>query len=227
MHSPIIDIVNQSTLDLGVDGGIDHLISALRVYVHEAIWPAWGVRGTLRKSRSIHENHWAVVFLDDADQPDALGYHDVTAAGMPLSKIFVRTTIANGDKVSVTAAHELAEMLVDPGINLCASSVDGRLIYALEVCDPVESDEFDIDGVAMSDLVTPQWFEGFHPPASVKFDLTGAVDAPFTLSSGGYIPIFKGGRWTEIFGSTEKREKFAKEDRRGHRSTYRRNLSDE
>src|SRR5262249_31056630 len=69
---------------------------------------------------------WAVVFLDDADQPGALAYHDLTPEGLPLSKVFVRTTIQNGDLVSVSASHELVEMLVDPAINMMTTGPDSR-----------------------------------------------------------------------------------------------------
>ena len=51
-------------------------------------------------------------------------------------------------------------MLADPWINWCAQGTDGK-IYALEVCDAVESDKlgYEIDGVMVSDFITPAWFE--------------------------------------------------------------------
>jgi len=57
-------------------------------------------------------------------------------------------------------SHELLEMLADPWINWCATGNDSK-IYALEVCDAVEADDlgYDIDGVRVSDFVTPAWFE--------------------------------------------------------------------
>jgi hypothetical protein len=57
-----------------------------------------------------------MVFLDDADQPGALAY--LTPDGLPQSKVFVKTTLENNDLVSVSASHELVEMLVDPATNL-------------------------------------------------------------------------------------------------------------
>jgi len=47
-----------------------------------------------------------------------LGITTSRPTGLPLSKVFVKSTRAVGQKVSVTACHELAEMLVDPAINL-------------------------------------------------------------------------------------------------------------
>jgi len=66
-----------------------------------------------------------MAFLDSADVQNALGYHDLTPDGLPLSKVFVQTTVQAGQKVSVTASHELAEMLVDPAINLCSTGPEG------------------------------------------------------------------------------------------------------
>src|SRR5947208_17151033 len=102
-----------------------------------------------------------MAFLDDADVAHALGYHDLTPDGLPLSKVFVKTTLAVGQRVSVTACHELAEMLVDPAINLCSTG-PGNLLYAYETADAVEEVEFAIDGVAMSDFVYPARFDAFR-----------------------------------------------------------------
>ena len=64
---------------------------------------------------------------------------------------------------TVTLSHELLEMLADPWINWCAQGDDGK-IYALEVCDAVEADRmgYEIDGVLVSDFITPSWFEPTH-----------------------------------------------------------------
>jgi len=56
-----------------------------------------------------------MVFLDNADQPGGAAYHDLTPDGMPLAKVFVKTTVGTR-LVSVSASHELVEMLVDPAI---------------------------------------------------------------------------------------------------------------
>jgi hypothetical protein len=42
------------------------------------------------------------------------------------------------------------------------------------------------------------------------------------MTKGGNVIVKKGGKVTEHFGSKAKQKRFAKEDRRGHRSEYRR-----
>ncbi len=53
-----------------------------------------------------------MAFLDDA--PGTLAYRDLTPAGPPVSRVFVKTTLAAGALVSVSASHELVEMPADP-----------------------------------------------------------------------------------------------------------------
>jgi len=74
----------------------------------------WGTPAKLIESTGFVKKAWAMVFLDDADEAGALAYHDLTPEGLPLAKVFVRTTLEAGESVSVSASHELVEMLVDP-----------------------------------------------------------------------------------------------------------------
>ena len=216
---PTIACFNQATVALGVD--FDALIAAMQTYVSTYVAPVWAAPAKLIKTKNFRANDWAMVFLDDADQPGALAYHDLTPDGLPLAKVFVKTTLANGDKVSVSASHELVEMLVDPAINLMSTGPDPKATYAYESADPVEALSFKVNGIPMSDFVYPSYFEAFHKPGSVRFDQMRAVKRPFEILKGGYQIIFKNGKWTQQFGSAAKQRAFAKEDRRGHRSEQR------
>ena len=204
---------------LGVD--LDDLIAAMQVYVDQHVAPVWGTPAKLVKSTGFQKGKWAMVFLDNADQPGALAYHDLTPDGLPLSKVFVKTTIQNGDLVSVSASHELVEMLVDPAINMMTTGPDPKIIYAYESADPVEALSFNVNGIPMSDFVYPSYFEVFHKPNSAKFDHLGKVTRPFQILAGGYQITFKNGKWSQVLGSASKKKKFAQEDRRGHRSEIR------
>jgi hypothetical protein len=130
----------------------------------------------------------------------------------------VKTTLENHDLVSVSASHELVEMLVDPAINLMTTGPDSKTIYAYESADPVEALSFPVRGIQMTDFVYPSYFESFRKPGSVKFDAMGKVDKPFQILKDGYQIVFKGGKWSQVYGSKAKAKAFAKEDRRGHRS---------
>lgn len=217
--TPTIACFNQAETPLGVDLG--DLVSALQTYVDQHVDPVWGTPARLVLSKGFLKDGWAIVFLDDADQPGALAYHDLTPEGLPLSKVFVKTTLDNGDRVSVSASHELVEMLVDPAINLMTTGPDAKAVYAYESADPVEEMNFQVDGIPMSDFVYPSYFEVFHKPGSVPFDHMKKVGKPFEILAGGYQIVFKSGKWKQVFGSAAKAKRFSREDRRGHRSEER------
>ncbi len=216
---PTIACFNQATSALGVS--FDQLIPALQKFVDDYFAPVWGTPARLAKATGFVQGNWAIAFLEDADVANALGYHDLTPDGLPLAKVFVRTTLEAGDQVSVTASHELAEMLADPAINLYSTGPNAQYLYAYETADPVEEESFSVDGISMSDFVFPSYFEVFRKANSVQFDQMNKVTKPFQILKGGYQIVWRNGKVSQIFGSAAKRKRFAKEDRRGHRSTYR------
>ena len=87
---PTIACFNRATVALGVN--FDALIAAMQAYVNQHVAPIWGTPAKLIKTTDFVKDAWAMVFLDNADQPGALAYHDLTPGGLPLSKVFVKTT---------------------------------------------------------------------------------------------------------------------------------------
>jgi hypothetical protein len=213
-----IACINIAKTPLGVD--FDKLTAALQKCYDTTFVPVWGYPVTLYNTEVAKPSDWQLIYFDDADQAGALGYHDLTKKGQPVSKIFVKTTIDAHEQVSVTACHELFEMAIDPVANLWAQADDGTE-YAYEMCDPVEEDVFDVDGVPMSNFVHPAWFEPFKHPPGTKYDHLGKLKAPYTMTKGGYMITMVKGKVAQKFGSKAKEKRFAEEDRRGHRSEYR------
>ena len=139
-------------------------------------------------------------------RPGSLGYHDLTPNSLPLGKVFAGTDKQGGYQWTVTASHEILEMLVDPDINLCASvtNADGTLrLYAYEVADACEADQYGylINGILVSDFVYPAWFESFRQPNSTQFDYQSKITAAIQLLPGGYIGIYDTSStsgWTQL-----------------------------
>src|SRR4051812_26864945 len=198
-EAPRIACFNKATVDLGVD--FDQLIDAMQEYVTSCVAPIWATPAALFKSTTFVKGAWAMVFLDTADAPGALAYHDLTPDGLPESKVFVKTTLDDNELVSVSASHELVEMLVDPATNLMTTGPDPKTMYAYESADPVEALAFDVLGMQMSDFIYPSYFETFHKPGSVKFDHLNKVKKPFQILAGGYQIVYKNGKWSQVFGS--------------------------
>jgi hypothetical protein len=194
---PIIKIavINQSTVL--TDAQVAAAVGPLQTQVSRDFAPVWGVDADLTfyaRGTAPPATAWQLGVFDNSDQAGALGYHDLTADGLPLGKVFAGTDIQYKSAWTVTASHELLEMLGDPDINLYAVCQNGMELsfYAYEVCDPCEADEsgYLVDGVLVSDFVYPAWFEGFRAAKSTRFDQQGLVSNPFELLNNGYITVF-------------------------------------
>ena len=209
-----IAIINESTVlsDDLVSGGV---LDALRTQLTRDFCGAWNVgipklifaaKGPGGQPPTLTADTWVIAILDDSDQADALGYHDETANGTPLGKVFAKSCLDDHVSWTVCLSHELLEMLADPYINLCAEGADGR-IRAMEVCDAVEDDScgYEISGILVSDFVLPAWFSLRNVPA--PFDFCKKVPAAFALAQGGYISIMAAGNWSQENADTKAARK--------------------
>lgn len=203
-----------------LDIPLPRMVRALQKFLDAHFVPVWGTPATLRVSRGFRKGSWALGFLETERGAAAEGYHDLTPDGLPFARVFMKDTLENHDQVSVTASHELAELLVDPALNMEVAK-STRVLFDYEVADPVEEATFAVDGVPMSNFVYPTWFEPFHKRGSVEFDHCGLLDKPFQIMRTGYARVFRGGRWREVSGSHAKGARFAKERRAGHRTSQR------
>lgn len=206
---PNISVVNECTKI--TDAEVQQWIAAQQIQLDRDFAPIWyGITATLHffdknANQPFPADHWALVLLDNSDQAGALGYHDLTQNGMPIAKVFAGDDIKYGLKWQVTASHETLEMLIDPNINLTVfvPTQTGGDIFAYEVADAPEDDQFayDINGISVSDFVTPDWFN-IYAPAGSKFDFCGHISQPFEILSGGYIGVFDISKpnqgWTQI-----------------------------
>lgn len=189
-----IAVINHSTVLKDAD--VRAALPALQQQISKDFAPVWGHDAVLvfgSNGGPSEAAFWQLVLLDDSDQAGALGYHDLTPQGLPLSKVFAKTDAKYGLSWTVTASHELLEMLADPFINLTSlvqSHAHSGLLYALEVCDAVESDTlaYKIADVLVSDFVYPSWFVPGEPG---PYDLAGHVVAPLQLLSAGYISVLR------------------------------------
>ena len=195
------------------------LTAALQKCYDRHFLPVWGYPVDLDVTRKPKPTDWQLVYFDDACNKGFLGKHELTHEGQPISKVFLKAL--GEEPVSLAASHELFEMVLDPMANLWADKTR-HTQYAYEVCDAVEEETFLVNGFPMSNFVYPSWFEPFEHPRGTKFDHMGSLQAPFSMTAGGYvIKKVNGKRVIKQFGSPEKRRRFAKEDRRGHRSEFR------
>jgi hypothetical protein len=220
---PTVAIVNDPTSG-EKDADVKRIVAALGKQLLNDFGPAWHTGAHLKFVDSKSKppaGAWVIALLDSSDVAGALGYHDLTPAGLPLGKVFAGTDRQYGQKVSVTLSHELLEMLSDPWISLTAQADDGRF-FAWENCDAVEADGlgYTIDGVTVSDFVLPAWFGHGSGPV----DHQGHLSHPLELAPGGYISVFdpqSGQGWQQVTaraaGSLSAANRFAARPKVGSR----------
>lgn len=158
-----------------------------------------------------------LTIVDRLGVPDAVAYHDATAAGRPRLLVGVDMVRAQGgvflDELSVAMSHEFVETRIDPYADWWAD-FDGKKMVALEACDPVQGDSYEIDGIKVASFVGPRWFRGGDGP----WDYLSKLKAPLTMSPGGYL-IFSDG--TQQFGEKFPEHKQALVDTLGRRARAR------
>jgi hypothetical protein len=206
-----ISVLNESTM--ASDASVRAMLRALETQWNRDLRRVWGIdRAKLvyvPRHRAPRRGSWWLVFLDDSDQARHRAYHDLTDEGLPISKVFVRTILADRASLSVGASHELCEMAVDPWLNNAYQDANGAF-WAGEICDPVQDDAYGyrINRTLVSDFVTPDWFSQARPTGHVDF--AKRVANPFVVLPGGYAQRYEGRRgWVQVHGKHAKHKKRA------------------
>jgi hypothetical protein len=114
-----IAVINESTVI--ADADVQAMLPAFTQQWNLDLQPVWGVEDAtfsfVLKDETPASGTWWVVFLDDSDQAGALVYHDLMNEGLPISKVFVKTILADKVSVSVGVMYEICEMVVDSWFN--------------------------------------------------------------------------------------------------------------
>jgi hypothetical protein len=211
MNAGKVAVVNFSS-DLD-DTDVNAIIGACQAQLDEDVVPAWFAGamsfGVMPKGSHIPPGMAGLGFFDTSDQADALAYHELTVDGLPLSKIFVKTTLENGGLVSVSASHEAVEMGVDPWL-AAAYQISAKRWAAAELCDPCEADvqAYLKGGVPVSNFILPGWYRVRH---TGKVDHLGLCKGPLDILAGGYAQFWEQRRgWWAEFGPNLPARSFAK-----------------
>jgi hypothetical protein len=143
--------------DSGCADDLGKIAAALTRQCHEHFAPVYGVDATVSTFSTLMPGAWTIGLFSDPDQPGVLGYHDLAPNGLPFAKVFPKLDAQDGAALSTTISHELLEMLADAWCIASFQGKDGNF-WANEPCDAVEQDAYDIDGVKVSNFVTPNWY---------------------------------------------------------------------
>jgi hypothetical protein len=89
---------------------------------------------------------------------NALGVHDRAPTGTPTIDVYLDLIARSGDRWESVASHEVLETRADPRLHACVELDDGT-IWDREICDRVEAESYEVDGVPLSNFNTPECFE--------------------------------------------------------------------
>ena len=207
----IISVVNHSNGQV-TDEELQIAIRAINRQINEDFAPYWSLPATLRlEGRSTEDPDRiqvpdmrgdAVLYLwDEVDVSGALGYHFQNFRGIPFGFVFTALAQDLGEPWSVTLSHEALELIGDPQTNLLVIGphpMENRDVFHwYEMCDAVQAETYEIDGIAVSNFLLPLYFTGTRdadePGARNDFlgkAFGGQTLKSFGLNPGGYIGFF-------------------------------------
>jgi len=162
---------------------------ALNEQVQSDIAPAWKVAATVGAYPQAPQGTWRIELRETIEAENAAGFH-ADERGQPYAQV-----VLSDGAWTVTASHELVEMLVDPfGSRLHGAKApngwqggSSRVKYLMEPADPCERVEYQVGGVPMSDFVLPSFYRSAPRGALAAYSHTGAVTEPLQILDGGYI----------------------------------------
>jgi hypothetical protein len=165
--------------------------AALQTQATRDLGPLWGTSAIVAPFHSLSDTapgYIPVVIVREGSlgaRPK--GFH-VLEGRQPISLIEER------DDWSLIASHELLEILCDPwGYRIAPGRSlvpeQGEVEYLVEVCDPCQHSAYSINGVVVSDFVTPAFY-GSPDAKHVRCSFLGDITSPLDPLPGGVVSWF-------------------------------------
>ena len=198
MGLPSVSVINFSDRP---DQDVQDAIRAVNRQITGDFMPIWGTgRELVLHAASFDPAHpdslaeepvrgSAVLYLvNESTLPGALGYHDMNAREIPVGFVFM-----TDDDWTITLSHEALELIVDPTVNIFVPGPhphepDRWLWHSYEVCDAVERTVYEIDGVLVSNFLTPEYFREGNAPGT-RNDFLGVGVASFAVTEGSHLGV--------------------------------------
>lgn len=174
------------TVNLGISE-LTQVSAAIQTQVSRDLSPIWSINATVDSFQSLEDvpqGYW-IISITDKDLGKGLeGYHQ-DQNGQPFALIHY------DDEWTVSAAHEIIEMLVDPfGQRLVAGPSpkpdQGEVSFLVEACDPSQNYTYVVNGIKVSDFFTPHFFDPVESTNS-RYSYMGVITKPRQVMPGGYM----------------------------------------
>lgn len=216
---PLIGVINLSTKISNSD--VKLMTMAAQIQIKEHLATAyerdyWYIM-FYEDATKISPRAYPIIIVDHDKTPNALGFHAIMN-NKPYGRVMADPVLNNGGvalydsnnpqntTISSVFSHEVCELFVDPFANLWADNYNTGDVWAVEACDPVQSNSYTImtgkQVVSMSNFILPAFFDAQNNTNPV--DHLGILTHPFTIANGGYAIVRKNdmGKETEVFGNT-------------------------
>jgi len=204
----LISIINRSKKIS--DENVQKVIRAINRQIAEDFEPYWSFGATLRLEGStgrINMNRLtdlrgdAILYLfDKPNVEDALGYHETNWKGIPYGFVFVELAEQLGESWTVTLSHEALELVGDAQANLVVQGPHPEnprheVFHWFEMCDAVQSESYEIEGINVSNFVLPNYFTITDEPGTCndflgRKDRNGRTLKSFGVKSGSYVGFY-------------------------------------
>jgi hypothetical protein len=168
---------------------IAEVAAALQRQLTRDLAPIWGVTATIDAFSSLDHvppGYWPVLVRDNVPGAESIGIH-LDRNGQPFALVELSPSW------SLTASHEVIEMVIDPWGNRTVPggspmAGQGLVEILVEVCDPSGGAQwaYTVNGYLVSDFCTPSYYDPVGAPG-VRYSFTGALTAPRQIVEGGYL----------------------------------------
>ncbi len=170
---------------------LQDVAAALQIQVNGHFAPKWPISASIEahSEKGTPPGFWPIRIMADIGDPSAAGYH-TDANNQPYA------VIQFAPDWTVTASHELLEMVFDPfGNSLVPAVINGKQVQVLrELCDPCEAFTYFIHGVQVSDFLTPHYYEK-QPVPHLHYSFLNKLTGPMDVATDGYLSWLDSGEW--------------------------------
>lgn len=204
-----IYVVNHSQGSIS-DGALRADIPAWEKALNEDFAPVWGSpQIKIELTNSVPRGGIEALFVKNGPIRGALAYHTVYN-GAPEIVVYAGVGDFYGYSNSVSFTHEAEELLADPSVSALNQGIAFPFVtlegirqitfpedsyWIQEVADPVEAYSFKVDGVMISDFVTPNWW---NDQVAGGFDYMGVLGEPYEIAKGGYAVFEVAGQFFSV-----------------------------
>jgi hypothetical protein len=207
----IISLINHTNLP---DVDVQQAICAVNVQIRQDFYPYWSIGATLRLEGRIGEDPDldnlaaslrgdGIIYLEDTiKEEDPFGFHNLHFSGIPFGFVFTEISRQMGEPWQVTLSHEALELIADAEVNRLIMGPHpnpeqkGRMVFHwYEMCDAVQAERYEINGVPVSNFVLPLYFtvdseRGSRNDFLATTRSDGSRLPSFGLNPGGYIGFY-------------------------------------